>query len=94
MILDLLNKVEKLHHYNIYIGDLSTRNIVINKHNKVCFIDLPQLTFLNDETLTSHYRAKDFSDDETPFLSSIEQDNRQLGYLILALFCRSNMFFT
>ncbi|MRM98310.1 lanthionine synthetase LanC family protein [Lactobacillus taiwanensis] len=92
VILDLLNKVEKLHHYNIYIGDLSTRNIVINKHNKVCFIDLPQLTFLNDETLTSHYRAKDFSDDETPFLSSIEQDNRQLGYLILALFCRSNMF--
>src|SRR5699024_12460753 len=53
---------------------------------------LPQMTYINKENIKSRYRSKDFSDKEINFLSEIEQDNRQLGYLLIALFCRSNMF--
>ena len=92
VVLDLMQKIEMFHKNNIYVGDISGRNIIIDKNNKVFFVDLPQLTFLNKENIKSRYRSKDFSDKEINFLSEIEQDNRQLGYLLIALFCRSNMF--
>lgn len=92
VLLDLLNKVEYLHEKDVYIGDISSRNIIINDNGEVYFIDLPQLTFLDKENVKQHYRARDFSDDEIPFLTDVEQDNRQVGYLIMTLFCRANMF--
>lgn len=92
VILDLLKKVEHLHEKHIYIGDISSRNVMINDNDEVFFIDLPQLTFLDKESVKRHYRARDFSDGDMPFLTDIEQDNRQVGYLIMTLFCRANMF--
>ena len=94
IIVDLINKLEKLHQNKIFLGDISAKNILIDiDNNSVNFIDLAQSEFFSDINENySFYRTPGFFDNRTPYLNLERQDNQQLGYLIISLFTRANMF--
>lgn len=93
VIIDLISKVDKLHKANIFLGDISSQNILVNTNtNKVYFVDLDQTRPLNKEQVQFFYRTEGFYDDKIQYLGLEEQDNEQLGYLLMSFFCRANMF--
>lgn len=95
VIKNLLLSVDKMHKNNLFLGDISTNNVLINlKSNKVYFIDLGQTCSLSSpiEQKKIFYRTAGFYDQQTQYLSLKAQDNKQLGYLIMSLFSRANMF--
>ncbi|RMC25043.1 hypothetical protein F5ESL0245_02950 [Lactobacillus sp. ESL0245] len=95
IINDLINKVNKLHDMNIFIGDISSKNIIVNPNtDTVLFIDLDQTHFIRNNNLTdkAFYRTLGYFDNKISNLMPKEQDLEQLGYLLIAFFCKANMF--
>lgn len=94
IVMNLLIKIHTLHKDNIFLGDISSGNVLIDmKENVVNFIDLAQSRLI--KKVDKHYffyRTAGFFDENTPYLSFLEQDKQQLGYLIIAMFTRANMF--
>ena len=93
VIINLLRNLSIMHSKGIFLGDISARNVVIDlKTNDVYFVDLGQTTFVKLKKPNIFYRTKGFYDESISQLSLVQQDNRQMGYLIMALFTRANMF--
>lgn len=97
IIIDLLSKVDKLHKSNVFLGDISSQNILVNTDkNEVYFIDLDQTIFLGEVDLhkreNNFYGTEGFYDNKIQYLTPLKQDIEQLGYLLISFFCRANMF--
>lgn len=93
VIRNLLCNIDQLHQRNIFLGDISAKNVIVNpKNNKVYFIDLGQTCLVDEKSDNFFYRTAGFYDQEIMGLPLIQQDNKQLGYLIMSLFSRANMF--
>ncbi|WP_258115827.1 class III lanthionine synthetase LanKC N-terminal domain-containing protein [Levilactobacillus yiduensis] len=95
IMLDLLNKVQRLHMRGYYLGDISSANVLIDSNtDTVSFIDLDTISELNvqDNQRKVQYRTVGFYNSEISHLSLNEQDNQQIGYLLISLFCRANSF--
>lgn len=94
VITDIINNLSVLHDKGIFLGDISANNILINvSTNKTYFIDLGQSALIRKKTKNPiFYRTPGFYDESISSLTLKEQDKRQLGYLIMSLFCRANMF--
>ncbi len=93
-ITDLLKNVQILHDERIFLGDISSENVLVDPEtNLVSFVDLEQSVFLEDHSKIAFFaRTEGFFDENTPFLAPIAQDNQQLAYLLISFFCRGNMF--
>lgn len=95
IIINLISNLNDLHQNNIFLGDLSSTNILIDENTQSSsFIDISQsfnISKNKGKTLFS-FRTPGFYDQNICNLTPLEQDNQQLGYVIIAMFCRANMF--
>lgn len=95
VITDIISKLNELHKNNIFLGDLSSTNILIDEEKQTSsFIDISQSFNVKEnkgKTLSS-FRTTGFYDKNIDTLPALEQDNQQLGYIIISMFCRANMF--
>ena len=94
IIKDMCRKLIALHKKDIFLGDISANNILVNeKDSTVNFVDVEQTEFnVSDKTISSFFRTPGFFDKKTSDLPPLEQDIQQLGYVIMSLFCRASSF--
>lgn len=94
-IINLISNLHELHQNNIFLGDISSTNILIDENTQSSsFIDISQsFNVLENKGKTlSSFRTPGFYNQNISNLPPLEQDNQQLGYLIISMFCRANMF--
>lgn len=94
IIKDMCKKILLLHNADIFLGDISANNILINEQtNSVSFVDVEQTQFnVSKKKVHNFYRTRGFFDQQTNYLSPKQQDIQQLGYVIMAIFTRANDF--
>lgn len=94
IIKDLCMKVSTLHANDIFLGDISENNILIDERNSsVNFVDVEQVQLnVSSTNVKNYFRTPGFFDERTEFLTPKQQDIQQLGYAIMALFCKANKF--
>ncbi|MGL5900200.1 MAG: lanthionine synthetase LanC family protein [Lactobacillaceae bacterium] len=92
VMINLISAVDTLHRDGIFIGDISAENILINRKDcAVYFIDIAQSGYLNEKQ-SFFSRTRGCFNEKIKYLTLENQDNQQLGYLLMSLFSRSNMF--
>lgn len=94
IIKDMCFKLHVLHKNDIFLGDVSANNVLIDKiNNKISFVDVEQTQInISKVNLKRYLRTPGFYDDKTSSLPPLEQDIQQLGYVIISMFCRANDF--
>lgn len=94
IITDIISNLNELHKNNIFLGDLSSTNILIDEKKQISsFIDISQsFNVIKNKGKISTFRTMGFCDNNIDTLLPLEQDNQQLGYVIISMFCRANMF--
>lgn len=94
IIKDMCRKLRLLHKEDIFLGDLSANNILIDEKNRIVqFVDVEQTEFnISEKQIDSFFRTPGFFDERTNTLTPLQQDIQQLGYVITSIFCRANSF--
>lgn len=94
LIINILDAINKLHNKNVFVGDISDTNIIIDENNHVYFIDLEHTnnSVCSTEKPKILSKTRGFYDENFDKLSPFSQDNQQIGYLLLSFFTKSNFF--
>jgi serine/threonine protein kinase len=94
IIKDMCRKLLALHKKDIFLGDISANNILVNeKTSTINFVDVEQTEFnVSKKKISCFFRTTGFFDKKTATLPPLQQDIQQLGYVIMSLFCRANSF--
>jgi len=86
-----LKAIKVLHEHNLYVGDISDKNIIYNKSFEPKFIDLEYSYFIG-ETMPKYYsRTSGFYNNRINFIKHKSQDLQQVGYLFMNMFVKSNL---
>lgn len=93
---NLLKGLNTIHKSNIFLGDISDTNIIVNMSNQIFFIDLENSINLSKVNKKPKIigRTPGFFNKNIEKLDLLEQDKQQMGYLLLSLVTKSNFLLT